>query len=78
MHRLCDRPDCHHVATATLSYNYHDKVVWLDELTPEAHPMTHDLCIKHADDLRPPYGWTLNDQRRRLGVAIGEIIALTA
>jgi len=39
--------------------------VWLESLSPEPHPMTHDLCDRHADRLSVPNGWRLED--RRLG-----------
>jgi len=32
----------------TLSYGYGSATVWLEPLTPEGHPMTHDLCDRHA------------------------------
>lgn len=47
---------------ATLSYAYRDSVVWLEELSPEAHPMVHDLCRLHAANVRVPMGWELRDQ----------------
>lgn len=47
---------------ATLSYAYRDGVVWLEELSPEAHPMVHDLCRLHAANVRVPLGWELRDQ----------------
>lgn len=62
--RGCARPGCAVAATATLSYEYASRTVWLDELHPEAHPANHDLCDRHADRLRPPNGWELVDRRR--------------
>ena len=47
---------------ATLSYAYRDGVVWLEELSPEAHPMVHDLCRLHAENVRVPMGWELHDE----------------
>jgi hypothetical protein len=47
---------------ATLSYAYSDGIVWLEELSPEAHPMVHDLCRLHAANVRVPLGWELRDQ----------------
>lgn len=43
----------------TLSYDYAAATVWLDPLAPEAHPMTHDLCERHASRTAPPRGWNL-------------------
>ena len=61
--RTCARPGCRESAAATLSYAYGDRTVWLDDLSAEAHPMTHDLCEAHARDLRVPQGWTCRDER---------------
>lgn len=49
---------------ATLSYAYGDGVVWLEELAAEAHPMVHDLCRAHAENVRVPRGWQLRDRWR--------------
>jgi hypothetical protein len=37
--------------------------VWVDDLSAEAHPMTHDLCAHHAEHTRVPKGWELRDRR---------------
>ena len=47
---------------ATLSYSYADGVVYLEELSPEDHPMVHDLCRMHASTVRVPRGWSLTDR----------------
>jgi len=47
---------------ATLSYAYADGIVWLQELSAEAHPMVHDLCRLHASTVRVPLGWELRDE----------------
>ncbi|MGH9246411.1 MAG: DUF3499 family protein [Acidimicrobiales bacterium] len=61
MSRVCARPSCSQPAGATLEYNYADGVVWLGRLASENHPMTHDLCERHAGRLRLPRGWRLVD-----------------
>jgi hypothetical protein len=43
--------------------------VWLDELSTERDPHGYDLCERHADRLRVPAGWRLED-RRILAVAL--------
>jgi hypothetical protein len=48
---------------ATLTYDYRGQAAWLDRLSPEAHPMTHDLCDQHAESLSVPQGWRLEDRR---------------
>jgi len=63
MRRSCARPGCSAAATATLSYDYAERAVWLGALGTETHPMTHDLCDQHADVLTVPRGWVLHDQR---------------
>lgn len=63
MSRICARPGCDRHAIATLSYNYANSVVFLEDLAPESHPMVHDLCAHHAENLRVPKGWALNDTR---------------
>jgi hypothetical protein len=61
--RTCAKPSCSVSATATLMYDYAGQTVWLEPLNPEAHPMRYDLCTDHADNLRVPKGWILQDQR---------------
>lgn len=63
MRRGCARPACGESATTTLSYGYGSATVWLEVLTPEGHPMTHDLCDRHAARTVPPRGWELVDLR---------------
>jgi hypothetical protein len=46
-----------------LAYDYSGQAVWVDALSYEPHPMTHDLCGRHADRLSVPRGWTLHDRR---------------
>lgn len=63
MTRHCARPGCGQPATATLTYQYASQTAWLERLTPESHPMTHDLCEAHAARLSVPRGWHLEDRR---------------
>ncbi|OWY60859.1 hypothetical protein B7486_66900 [cyanobacterium TDX16] len=62
--RRCARPGCTEFAIATLTYDYSGSAAWLDDLAAEAHPMTHDLCARHADRLSAPNGWVLHDRRQ--------------
>lgn len=62
MFRSCARPTCAAPAAATLAYDYTGQAVWVDPLAPEPHPMTHDLCGRHADALSVPRGWMLHDR----------------
>lgn len=63
MSRHCARPGCGQPATATLTYRYEHQAAWLERLSPESHPMTHDLCEAHAEGLTVPRGWRLEDRR---------------
>lgn len=63
MSRTCARPACGQPANATLTYDYAGGAAWLDRLADEAHPMTHDLCDRHAERLSVPNGWRLEDRR---------------
>jgi len=63
MARRCARPDCGDLATTTLAYDYSSSTVWIAHLSDEGHPMTHDLCPRHADCLSVPRGWQLRDRR---------------
>ena len=62
MTRQCARPGCSQPAVATLTYDYSGQAAWLDRLSPEPHPMTHDLCETHALRLSVPQGWRLEDR----------------
>ena len=61
--RTCAKPSCNVSANSTLTYDYSGQTVWLERLDPEAHPMRYDLCADHADGLRVPRGWALQDER---------------
>jgi hypothetical protein len=51
-------------------YDHAGRTVILESLNAEAHPMHYDLCSDHADRLRVPKGWELEDHRAtRLRVA---------
>lgn len=63
MRRGCARPACGEAPTATLSYDYGRATVWIEALTAEGHPMTHDLCERHGARTAPPRGWQLVDLR---------------
>jgi hypothetical protein len=69
MTRHCARPGCNQGAVATLSYDYANSTAWLDGLATEPHPMTHDLCPMHAENLSVPRGWGLVDRRAPAPVA---------
>jgi len=61
--RHCARPGCSTTATATLAYDYSNRSAWVDRLSQDPHPMTHDLCDRHVGSLSVPRGWSLEDRR---------------
>lgn len=63
MSRLCSRPSCATPASATMSYDYASRTVWLDDLASEADPNRYDLCPTHADRQSVPQGWERTDRR---------------
>lgn len=60
--RLCGRPGCGQEASASLTFQYASRRVWLDDLG-DAEPATIDLCMHHADRLSVPVGWSGQDRR---------------
>ena len=48
---------------ATLTYQYARSVAWLDELSDVRDPHGYDLCERHAERLRVPHGWRLEERR---------------
>lgn len=63
MSRQCARPACAEHASTTLGYDYRRGMVWLTDLSAEPHPMSYDLCARHATALGVPRGWELRDLR---------------
>lgn len=62
--RQCTRTGCSEHAEVTLTYDYGQSHVWLDELSAERDPHFYDMCARHAARLSVPYGWQLDDRRR--------------
>lgn len=62
--QLCARPGCGGQSTATMTYEYASRTVWLwspgDEPDPHA---AWGLCAAHADRMRVPMGWACEDTR---------------
>ncbi|MFP4233660.1 MAG: DUF3499 family protein [Nitriliruptoraceae bacterium] len=61
--RVCARPSCRSLATATLTFSYAERYVELTTLREVPVPQTYDLCQTHAARTRPPFGWELRDRR---------------
>lgn len=64
MASTCVRPGCGAPASATLTYDYGARIVWLDDLGGDRHPWVWGMCPAHADGLRVPEGWIREDRRR--------------
>lgn len=73
--RTCAKPGCNTGASATLTYDYGHRTARVERLDAEAHPMSYDLCPDHADGLRVPQGWSLQDRRVRYPAALPQSIA---
>jgi hypothetical protein len=65
----CARPGCTAPPVAVLTYDYLQRTAWLDDVGGDPSGTTWLLCITHAEGLRVPVGWTLEDRR-------AEVIAL--
>lgn len=61
--RICSRSACRWPAVATLSFEYSEKKVWLEELRPGPDPSSYDLCAVHAERFAAPSRWEFQDRR---------------
>ncbi len=62
----CSKPGCSERATVVLAYDYAGRTALL--LDPEpggASPHLYALCMRCAENLRPPRGWILDDRREK-------------
>ena len=62
-HRQCSRTGCAAPAAVSLSYDYARRSVWLDVLIEVRDPHSYDLCLRHAERISVPQGWSLDDRR---------------
>jgi hypothetical protein len=63
MDRLCERPGCSEPASVAYGMKAEDLVFWLDILRDAYSPDCGVLCLRHADSMVVPRGWTLDDLR---------------
>ena len=63
MERLCGRPGCSDRASVTYGMRAEDLVFWIDALPDPIEHETSVLCLRHADSMVVPRGWTLDDLR---------------
>ena len=62
----CMKPSCSHPASVVLAYSYSEMLVILEDVPSGGlPPQTYALCSGCADNLRPPRGWELRDERER-------------
>src|SRR3954452_5263419 len=67
----CARPGCTAAPVAVLTYDYSERTAWLDDVGGSPLGTTWLLCITHAEGLRVPVVWSLDDRR-------AEVIAIHA
>jgi Protein of unknown function (DUF3499) len=54
-----------------VTYHYGTQAAWVDPLSAERDPHSYDMCARHAERLRTPQGWALDDRRvRAIAVAV--------
>ena len=64
MARLCERPGCSERGAIAYGFDAGKCLVWLAPLDPEAdRNRSGTLCVRHADAMVVPGGWTLEDAR---------------
>ena len=60
----CAKPGCTHIASVVLAYDYGAQTVVLDDATGgEISPHHYAMCLRCAEKLKPPRGWTIDDRR---------------
>lgn len=58
----CGKQNCSRPAEVALTFDYRDRVVWLDDLGPDADPRSALLCARCAVRFTVPLGWQLLDR----------------
>ena len=60
----CAKPGCTHIASVVLAYDYSAQKVVLDDATGgEISPHHYAMCLRCAEKLKPPRGWSVDDRR---------------
>jgi hypothetical protein len=61
---LCSKPGCGQTGAVVLAYDYAARRVVLgDPQEGEISPHTYAMCTRCAEKLKPPRGWTVDDDR---------------
>lgn len=64
MARLCERPGCSEHGAIAYGFDADRTLVWLAPLEPDAdRNRAGTLCVRHADAMVVPIGWSLEDAR---------------
>lgn len=63
MERLCGRPGCSERASVVCGMRPEDLVFWIDVLPAQIDHGAAVLCLRHANSMVVPRGWTLDDLR---------------
>ncbi len=63
MERLCGRPGCSERASVVCGMRPEDLVFWIDVLPEQIDHGAAVLCLRHANSMVVPRGWTLDDLR---------------
>ena len=59
----CERPLCREIATVEYSMNAQALLVTLENFASVGNERRNCLCMKHADRLSVPRGWSIDDRR---------------
>ena len=60
----CSKPACTQIASVVLAYDYAEQTVVLDDATGgDISPHHYAMCLRCAEKLKPPRGWTIDDRR---------------
>lgn len=59
---VCGKPSCARPARVGLTYDYLERLVWLDDLGPDVDPRSALLCTECASRFNVPLGWQLLDR----------------
>jgi hypothetical protein len=61
--KLCERPGCSEPGAVAYGMVTEDLLFWLAPIGDSPAPDPSVLCLRHADAVVVPRGWTLDDQR---------------
>lgn len=60
----CSKPACAEIASVILAYDYASQTAILDDATGgDISPHHYAMCLRCAEKLTPPRGWSVDDRR---------------